>query len=134
MSATLRAALCSACAFLCASCSTYQLKGKVVEGEISYIAVVEADDPRLTGPGIHATRIELWNDPTRLNRELIGEVMSDQSGSFSIPVEEIGAGFLMYDVGVKTDRPEYVPAELNFRLPPKEQRILIMLEPIVRRR
>lgn len=128
-----RAALIALCVAP-AACSTFQLRGKVVEGEISYIAVVEEDDPRLAEPGIHAASVELWNDPTRLNRELIGQVMSDQTGAFSIPVEEVGAGFLIYDVGVKASRPEFVPTELNFRLPPQDKRILIMLQPTVRRR
>jgi len=110
-------------------CAPYTLRGKVVEGEVSFIAVVDADDPRLDGPGLSGAMLTLQTDPQRLNRKTVGSAVSDADGGFSIPVNEVGAGVLIYDMGLEARKKGYSPAEQFFRLPPAGKRVLVLLAP-----
>ena len=114
-----------ACSLLTA-CS-YSLKGRVIEGETSYVTVVDASDPRLNDPGLSGVRLHLQMDPGRLQRETLARDTSAFEGEFELPVDEIGAGFMQYDVGLFARRAGYSPAEGSFRLPPKSKRILIVM-------
>ncbi|MCB9846776.1 MAG: hypothetical protein H6814_00025 [Phycisphaeraceae bacterium] len=111
----------------------YQLRGKVIEGEISFIAVVSSDDPRLDGPGIPGVSIRLVSDPNKLNKEMLGEAVSGGDGSFSIGVDRVGAGFFNYDAGVSADRKGFEHAESQFNLPPSDRRVLVILRPGINR-
>lgn len=113
---------------LMSGCSSYQLRGKVIRGDISHIAIVSADDARFEGPGVSGVEVRLQTDPTRLNRKTVGTDVSGPDGSFSISVDEVGAGVLIYDVGLTARGRGYIGAEQFFRLPPSDKRILIMLE------
>jgi hypothetical protein len=113
-------------AAMCGACS-YSLKGRVIEGEASYVAVVDETDPRLNDRGLSGVRLHLQMDPGKLSRETLHRDVSSGEGTFELPVDEIGAGFMDYDVGLFARRAGYTPAEGSFRLPPKSKRILIVL-------
>jgi len=113
---------------LLAGCSPYQLRGKVIAGDISYIAVVDADDPRLEGPGVSGAALRLQTDPERLNRKTIGTSVSGADGGFTIPVMEVGAGVLIYDIGLRVRHDGYIPVEQFFRMPSSSKRVLVMLQ------
>ncbi len=115
-----------ATAILSSAC-TYTLKGRVVEGDTSYIAVVDSTDPRLNDHGMTGVRLHLQLDPGRMSRKTITRDVSDSDGAFELPVTEVGAGFLEYDVGLFARRAGYSPAETSFRLPPSSKRILIVM-------
>lgn len=110
-------------------CNSYTLQGRVVAGDISYAAVVDADDPRLAEPGISGASIRLETDPSRISREVVGETVSGADGSFSIPFRKVGGGVLMYDVGITVRRNGYQPATLQFKLPPGARRLLVIMTP-----
>ncbi|RMH29778.1 MAG: carboxypeptidase regulatory-like domain-containing protein [Planctomycetota bacterium] len=110
-------------------CSGYTLRGKVIEGDISYAAVVSADDERLTGPGVAGVTVSMETDPGRLRREPVGSATSGPDGSFSIRVRRPGAGILIYDVGIEARRDGYQGVRHQFRLPPGSKRLLITLQP-----
>ncbi len=110
------------------ACSGYALRGKVIEGEASWVFVVDADDPRLSGQGVEGARLDAILDPQRLNRKPAGGGASDPSGDFSVPIGEFGAGVLLYDVLVRAEKQGYIPAEQTFALPGREKRVLIMLQ------
>lgn len=112
-----------------AGCAPYTLRGKVIEGDVSFIAVIDASDPRLDGPGLSGAMLRLETDPERLNRKVVGTAVSGPDGSFAIPVEEVGAGLLMYDMGLRAERQGYAPAEQFFRLPGSDRRVLVILQP-----
>jgi hypothetical protein len=112
-----------------AGCAPYTLQGKVIEGDITFIAIVDADDPRLEGPGLANAEVRLQTDPQRINREVVGTTISSGDGTFSIPFSEIGAGVLLYDVGLQVRRGGYQRAEQMFRLPPSDRRVLVILCP-----
>lgn len=106
---------------------SYQLQGKVIEGDISFITVVSQDDPRLDGPGIAGVSIKLVSDPNKLNKETLGEVISSGDGSFTIGIDLVGAGFFRYDAGISAERKGYEYTMSQFKLPSGDRRVLIML-------
>jgi hypothetical protein len=112
-----------------AGCKSYKLQGKVIAGDISYVAVVDADDPRLQEVGIAGAELRLETDPSRLSRDVVGETVSGPDGAFTMPFNKVGGGVLMYDVGLTARRPGYSPAVHQFKLPPPSRRLLIMLAP-----
>lgn len=107
----------------------YSLKGKVIQGDISFIAIVNKDDPRLEGPGIPNVAVALLNDPNKLSKETLGTAISDSQGDFSIGIDLVGAGFFRYDAGLTAERKGYEYATSQFNLPPSDRRVLIMLRP-----
>ncbi|MFG0275600.1 MAG: carboxypeptidase-like regulatory domain-containing protein [Phycisphaerales bacterium] len=116
-------------AFTLTGCNSYVLQGRVIAGDISYVAVVDGDDPRLDAPGIPGASLRLETDPSRISREVVGETTSGADGTFRIPFKKVGGGVLMYDVGVTVRRDGYQPATLQFRLPPGAKRLLVMMSP-----
>lgn len=111
------------------SCSPYTLRGKVIPGDISYVAMVDREDPRLEESGLEGAQVVLETDPDRLNRETVGEAVTDAEGNFAISVDQVGAGFLLYDMGLRVTRPGYQRATQMFKLPSSEQRALVILKP-----
>lgn len=122
--------LCALAAALASGCETYQLRGRVATGDATYITLVDADDPRLqTGDAIAGVVLRLQTDPGKLNRAFVGQGVTNGQGEFEIPVDEVGAGFLEYDVGIDARRPGFESAESFFRLPPSGKRVLVVLRP-----
>lgn len=107
----------------------YALRGRVIESETSYIAIVDPADPRLNEPGIPSVQLHLQMDPGKLNRETITRDLSGPDGEVILKVDRFGAGFLEYDVGLFARKPGYTPSQHYFRLPPGGKRILIMMAP-----
>ncbi|MEO0588082.1 MAG: hypothetical protein AAF078_10625 [Planctomycetota bacterium] len=110
-------------------CEAYQLRGKAVAGMASTVEVVNADDPRLEGPGLSGVRIEGWIDPDRLDREALPVRATSGDGTFAIPVTSTGAGFLEYDVYVSASRMQRAAVAETLRLPGSNKRLLITLAP-----
>jgi len=111
-------------------CSDYQLRGRVVAGDASYIAIVDADDPALReGSGVGGATVSIATDPDRLSRKEAGTSVSLPDGSFSTTFTEPGGGLLLYDVGIRVTRAGFVPAELFSELPDRSKRLLVVLAP-----
>lgn len=117
--------LAGACATL-AGCSS-ALHGKAVRGDYSGVEIVSDSDPRLSEHGLSGVSIHVQLDPTKLKRETLGRAVSASDGSFSIPVDQFGAGVLEYDIGVYARRRGCEPAEGFFRLPGSGKRLLIIM-------
>lgn len=114
---------------LLAACSPYTLRGKVIQGDASYVTIVNPDDPRLAQSGLSGTHLRLVLDPLRLNRKDIATGYSGANGEIEMPVEEFGAGTLQFDVGFYARRNGFNSAEGYFRLPGSGKRILVVLAP-----
>ncbi len=121
-------ALAAAFALTLAACSPYTLHGKVIEGDISYVAVVDASDARLAGPGVGSATLELISNPARLNHKVISSGISGPDGEFDLRVEEVGAGLLTYDTSLTARRAGYSAATNVFKLPPDSKRVLVILK------
>ncbi len=109
-------------------CGPYELRGRVIEGPVSSVSIVRADDPRLTASGgLTNSTIALTLDPTSLGSKPIGSTLTDTEGNFSLAITEAGAGVLEYQIGVLARRAGYTPAENFMPLPPAGKRVLVTL-------
>jgi hypothetical protein len=108
-------------------CAPYALRGKVIEGEGSYVTLVDASDPRLDQPGISGAGLTLVLDPTHLRRRTIAQGVSGDNGEVKLPVDEFGAGTLELDVALFVRKTGREPAEGIFRLPGSNRRVLVSL-------
>jgi hypothetical protein len=115
--------------FIGACSDGYVLRGRVIESDTSFIAIVDPADPRLTRPGVPSAQLHLQMDPARANRETITRQVSGLDGEIALRVDRFGAGWMEYDVGLFARKPGFTPAQHFFRLPPKGKRILIMMAP-----
>lgn len=112
-----------------AGCAQYTLTGKVIQSDISYVAIVDASDDRFEDPGIAGVTVTLQTDPGQLNHQRVGEAVSGSDGTFTISVNKPGAGILIYDVGLEVRRKGYEGVDHIFRLPPSSKKVLVMLRP-----
>jgi len=120
----------AATASVLSGCSPYTLKGRVIAGEASYVAVVDPSDPLLReGAGLAGAQITLTTDPDRISRKEVGSAVSGPDGAFETPFSEVGGGFLQYDAGVRVSRSGYESAESFFPLPGRGKRLLVVLAP-----
>ena len=111
-----------------AACSPYQMQGTVIEGAVSTIRVVDKDDPRLTqGYGMPMASIEVTLDPDRLSRKALQRALTEVDGTFAVPVDEPGAGYLEYPMRVIVRRSGYNTATQDMLMPGTNQRLLITL-------
>ena len=110
-------------------CSGYELRGRVIGGQTSWVGVVDAEDPRLSEPhlGMGGAAIEATLDPQNLNYQRLGKVVSQGDGAFALPVEAKGAGWLEYDIQMIVELAGYAPAVGEFRLPGQSKRVLVVL-------
>jgi hypothetical protein len=104
--------------------------GRVVQGDTSYITVVDKDDHRLEEEnGVSGVLLKLQLEPGRISRRTVAEQTSGSDGRFSLPVDEFGAGVLEQECGLLARRRGFKSAEGVFMLPGDSKRILIVLEP-----
>lgn len=119
--------LCASTVGLC-GCGTYQMRGVVVEGAVSMIRIVDEDDPRLLeGHGLPMATIDATLDAERLHRKQLTRDISDVDGTFSVSVDEAGAGYLDYYARVVVRRVGYDTAVQDIRIPGPHQRLLVTL-------
>lgn len=123
------AALLTTAILLLTGCSGYTLRGRVLEGDASWVTVTNqaALDAEQARP-IQGAVVELVLDPGRLNRKPLGTARTDANGEFAIKVDEFGAGWMEHDVGMTVSRDGFVLADGFFRLPPDSRRILVTLQ------
>lgn len=112
---------------LLSGCGTYMLKGRVVRGSNPEVAVVDRDDPRLEGTGVPGASVRLTLDPESLGRKILPEQHTRPDGTFSIPVDEIGAGTLEYGAEVLVRKEGHEAGHGRFDLPGWDKRVLIVL-------
>lgn len=113
--------------FAVAGCETYAVQGRVVEGDVSRVTVVHAEDPRLEGKPVRGARVLAILDPESLGRQRLPATTSDEAGAFRMPVDAVGAGLLSYRLGVAVRASKRRPAEGVFPLPGRKQRLLVEL-------
>lgn len=114
---------------LAAGCGQYVLEGKVVEGEASAVQTVTPDDPRLEKPGLGQAQLVLTLDPNSLGRERIASQTVRPDGTFAIPVDVFGAGFLEHKFSARVRLEGYNSAFEVFMLPGGDQKLLVTLAP-----
>ena len=125
-----RAGLLTVCvmSLLLGGCAVYEMQGVVLEGTVSTIRIVDADDPRLLeGYSLPLATVETTMDAERLSRQPLPRDVSDADGTFAVPVDEPGAGYLDYYVRMVVRKVGYDTAVEDFRVPGPNQRVLVTL-------
>jgi hypothetical protein len=113
-----------------ASCGPHTIHGRVIEGDASFITLVDKDDHRLDAKeGVSDVLLKLQLEPGRINRRQIAQETSDRDGYFRLPVDEFGAGVIELEGGLLARRRGYRSAEGVFPIPGGSQRILVVLAP-----
>ncbi len=112
-------------ALLAGGCSSPQLRGRVVEGPIGVVTVVESKDERLKDPGIANVAIELRASSTTRSKSL-AEGRSGADGSFSFP---ISAGLSLSDQLRLTAKADgYIPTQGVTFIPGEGRELLVVLK------
>ena len=118
---TKRAALIAAIGLLLAGCSgNPALKGRVVEvgaGSMFFVSVEDGDPGMIDGPGVTGARIEVVRDPGGMNRAVVARGMSRSDGTFVIPIEAFGAGWMDEEWLFRCTHPDHQMLELVDVLP-----------------
>jgi len=118
-----------ALALLLGGCGPYALQGRIVRGDVSYVTVVDKDDPRLAGPGVEGVQVDLVVDPGDLSKTRMAPEFSGAEGDIRLPVRKPGARILKYEVGVTARREGFRSAYGVFDLPMGSRRLLVVLAP-----
>lgn len=108
------------------ACSGYSMSGRVVEGDfgsISFIAAGASDELEVP---IEGATVSLIRDPESLGREEVARATTRADGSFLMPVEAFGAGYLQEQWLVRVRHPQYQIVE-SFTGLPKEDSGLELL-------
>ncbi|MEX2673507.1 MAG: hypothetical protein WD294_15515 [Phycisphaeraceae bacterium] len=112
---------------LLTGCGSYAFQGRVIHGSNPEIVVVDRDDARLEGSGVPGASVRLTLDPESLGRKILPGQTTRPDGTFSIPVDEFGAGTLEYNAGLLVRKDGHEAAHSNFPLPRSNERVLIVL-------
>jgi hypothetical protein len=112
-------------------CNGYAVRGKVVRGPYSLMTFVEADDARLGDEPIPNVQVIIHRDPGKLSAAVAGRAVSAPDGSFSIALNQFGAGWMEEQWLIEAKRPRFQTAEDIRPLPRAGERmmLLIMLAP-----
>ncbi len=108
----------------------YQLRGKVIEGPIAQVLVVDADDPRFREADSSGAGALVWGvfEPDNgIDRQRLERVVADHEGHFVIPLDATGAGFLMYEIQLTARRDGHQGARGVVPVPGRGGRVLITL-------
>ncbi len=122
-------------AFALTGCGASQLTGRVVEGPVTMVEVVN-DLPAsvASGVGLPGAEVVVLMDPDQANRKEIGRAMSRADGTFTVPIDAFGAGVLEHRVLISVHRRDFESAEVETILPGSNKQVSASLKPGTERR
>jgi len=109
------------------ACGQYTLIGKVVAGDLAGAQFVPADDPRLAQPGVSDARVSILRDPDSLKRAIAGSAQADALGMFELPVEGVGAGWMVEQWLIRAERNGYQASASMVSLPANPRRMHLLI-------
>jgi len=112
---------------LLSGCGTYTLMGKVIEGDYTAATFVPADDPRVAYPGVGGAQVSIIRDPDSLSRSIAGSTYADDLGLFEMPIEGVGAGWMVENWLIRAERGGYAPAVATINLPANPKRFSLLI-------
>lgn len=115
----------AAIGLLAGGCSSQRIHGRVVEGAIGVVTVVESKDERLKGPGIANAAIELRASSTTRSKSL-AEGRSAADGSFSFPLSDGQSLADQLRLSAKADG--YIPTQGVTFIPGEGRELLVVLK------
>jgi len=110
-------------------CGGHVLSGKVVSGGFSGGDLVSERDARLTQEGMGGVSILVIRDADRARPETVARGTSRPDGSFRIPVESFGAGWMLESWKIVAAKRGEATAEYRGPLPSGDERLLFLLAP-----
>lgn len=114
-----------AVSLLLGGCGGQRIKGRVVEGSIGVVTVVESKDDRLDGPGVANVALELRASNQTRSKSL-AEGRSGADGSFSFP---LSSGQSLSDQLLLTARADgYVATQGVTFIPGEGRELLVVLK------
>jgi hypothetical protein len=122
------AAVCAlAAATLLTGCGQYKLIGKVIEGDLTTATFVPADDPAIAVPGVSGAHVSILRDPDTPKRAIAGSAVADSLGFFEMPIDGVGAGWMVEDWLIRAERSGYAPAAARVALPANPKRFYLLI-------
>ena len=103
------------------------MKGKVISGDISYIAAVGETDPRLKQNGLEGAEVSVRGVGMRADR-ILSDAKSGKGGDLSIKIVDQDA--LLRPAEFRVHLPGYADAFQELPLPSPEPRLLVILKPM----
>jgi hypothetical protein len=103
------------------------LQGKVIQGNLSFVAVVDSGDERLKSDGLAGAQVVVRGDPRR-GSVVVAESETDSKGSFTLRFKDQSVFLRPAEFGA--DKAGFRPARGEMSLPPSDRRLLIILAPL----
>jgi len=107
--------------------ATHVIKGKVIQGNLSFVAVVDQGDERLKSAGIADVDISARADVGKVAGYLFAQGETDAKGDFSMKFKD--QSLFLKPVEISASKIGFQPATGSLSLPPGDRRILIILAP-----
>jgi len=99
-----------------------------MEGAVSRVLIVDEEDPRLgDGYALPLVVIEATLDADRLSRKDLPTAFTEVDGTFALPVDETGAGYLDYYARIIVRKNGFNTLVDDIRIPAPDKRLLITL-------
>lgn len=112
-----------------AGCGGPTLEGKVVLGSMTGAELVVEGDRALAQPGVAGASILVVRDPGRPNAQTVARGSSRADGTFRIPVDSFGAGWMSEEWQIVASKAGDATSEYRGPLPRSGDRLLFMLAP-----
>lgn len=110
-------------------CGAHQVRALVIEGSEPEVLVLSASDARFNRPGVAGISVELTVDPASMSPKTVGAALSDSQGQVQVAVDQLGAGFLEYELGVMARATGYRTLWQTVKMPSSNKRLLIVMTP-----
>lgn len=107
-------------------CAPATISGRVIEGEVAFVAVVESGDPRLSEPGLAGVKVEASVPRGQAQGGVFARADSKRDGAFSIPVKN--AGMLKYPIEISAKSDGYLPTRNQLMVPASGRKVLVILK------
>lgn len=111
-----------------AGCQQYMIDGKVIAGDFSTVAFVDADDPRLAEPPVTSAEVLIRRDPDRPGQRESARVFSGGDGTFTITLDEFGAGWMNERWEIVARKAGYRSVEIRESLPAADAGQVLLIE------
>ena len=108
------------------SAANNSLRGKVIEGNINFVCIVDQHDERLKSPGLEGVTVEARGSNAAAT--LFSSVKSDTNGDFTLRFGD-QQQVLLKPVEFSGFKDGYSPSREVMNLPPSDRRLLIILKP-----
>lgn len=106
---------------------THTVKGKVIEGNLSFVAVVDQGDERLKGGGMAEADVAARADVGSVGGYVFAQTKSDDKGNFTLKFKE--QNVFLKPVEFSATKEGFQPARGQMNLPPAQHRLLIIVTP-----